>query len=369
MIDPAFWRDRKVFVTGHTGFKGSWLSLWLGHMGARVTGYALAAPTTPSLFEAAAVASGMNSIEGDVRDHGALSGALESDRPDIVLHLAAQSILAESYLDPATTYATNVIGTVNLLDILRRTGGVRAVVIVTSDKCYEVRAADHVYTEDDLLGGADPYSSSKACAELATHAFRDSFFDAAQGLRLASARAGNVIGGGDWAEYRLLPDLIRAYQAGVAAPVRNPDHVRPWQHVLDALHGYLMLAERLFSEDGHDFAGAWNFGPDRESCVLVSVIADKVATLWGGGAWCVEAQCIGAESRELMLASDKARRRLGWRPRLGLDRALELTVGWYRAAQAGQDMRRATLDQIDLFCVSGENSLAEERRWTGNTVL
>ena len=348
MIDTAYWEGKAVFITGHTGFKGSWLALWLHRLGARVTGYALDPPTDPSLFESAGIDSVVNGIRNDVRDGAALLEALQAHRPEVIFHMAAQSLVADAYADPAGTYATNVMGTVNLLEAARRIEEVRVIVNVTSDKCYENRADGRAHTEEDRVGGADSYSSSKACAELVTGAFRTSYFAGDSDPRLASARAGNVIGGGDWAPHRLVPDLVRSFCKEVAAPVRNPNHIRPWQHVLDVLNGYLMLAERLAGADGRSFAEAWNFGPDEDSRVPVSEIADKVAALWGSGAaWHEAEQVLGEENPRLLLDSAKARRKLDWRPRHNLNGAIELTVAWYLATAKGSDPRETTLGQID----------------------
>ena len=352
-MTPGFWRDRRVFLTGHTGFKGSWLALWLGRLGARVTGYALAPPPPPSLYEVAGVEQDLESVLADVRDADALEAAMRHACPEIVLHLAAQPLVRMSYADPVGTFATNVIGTVNLLEAVRRTPGVRAVVVVTTDKCYLNRERSLGYVEDDALGGHDPYSASKACAELVTASYRASYFPpgghASHGVGIATARAGNVIGGGDWAPDRLVPDLINAFEAGIPATVRNPGAVRPWQHVLEPLRGYLDLAERLH-QDGPDFAEAWNFGPGDEDTRTVGWVATRLAGRWGHGAsWHTPPGLHPHETSVLMLDSSKAHARLGWRPALPLIDALGRVADWARARLEGEDMRRFTLAQIDSY--------------------
>jgi CDP-glucose 4,6-dehydratase len=352
VVDPDFWRGRTVLLTGHTGFKGAWLALWLQSLGARVTGFALAAPATqPSLYELARVGDGMDSIEGDVRDFRALRDALAATRPEVVIHMAAQSLVRRSFSEPRTTYEVNVMGTVNLLDAVRREASVRALVNVTSDKCYENREWEWAYREHEPMGGHDPYSSSKGCAELVTDAFRRSFFGAVDATRVASARAGNVIGGGDWAEDRLIPDLMRAALAGASARVRNPDSVRPWQHVLNPLAGYLMLAQALWSSP--ELAGPWNFGPGEEDARPVGWIVARMAERWPERLeWVADApeRTPGPhEARHLKLDSARARSLLGWRPRWGLGEGLDATVAWYRALSAGADMAAVTAEQIEAY--------------------
>jgi CDP-glucose 4,6-dehydratase len=322
-VTPAFWRGRRVFITGHTGFKGAWLGLWLNRLGSSVVGYALPAPTTPSLFAAAAVAETMRSMEGDVRDLDRLRRALREAAPEIVFHLAAQALVRPSYREPVATFTTNVMGTVHVLEACRDVPGLRAAVVVTSDKCYEEGAAGRPHRESDPLGGHDPYAASKACTEIAAAAYRRSFFDAAPGgAAVATARSGNVIGGGDWAPDRLIADLIRAYSAGHSPRLRNPGAVRPWQHVLDPLAGYLMLAERLY-EQGRPFAEPWNFGPAPGSAVSVEAVAERAGRLWGGnGGWLIETAPQPREAPVLELDAGKARARLGWKPLLDLDTAL-----------------------------------------------
>lgn len=350
-MTPSFWAGRRVLVTGHTGFKGSWLSLWLQRAGAELFGYALPPPTEPSLFAAAAVARGMRSVTGDVTDLEALAAEAAAFRPEVIFHLAAQSLVRASYERPVETYATNVLGTVNVLEAARRTAGVRAVVVVTSDKCYEESARGHF--EDDALGGADPYSSSKACAELVAAAYRRSFFSAEthaqHGVAVATARAGNVIGGGDFARDRLVPDAIRAFEAGRPLALRDPRATRPWQHVLEPLAGYLALAERLH-ERGAELASAYNFGPDPGHVRSVADVADALARSWGGGArWERDVAEHRREAPRLALDSSKARALLGWRPVLPFDRTLEWVVAWHRGAGARRDPRALTEEDIARY--------------------
>ena len=352
-VNAQFWRGRRVFLSGHTGFKGSWLSLWLQQLGAEVTGYALAPPTTPSLFAVARVDSGMRSVIADIRDAQALAAAMQAAQPEIVIHLAAQALVRPSYLDPVATYATNVMGTVHLLEAVRQAGSVRAVVNVTSDKCYENREWIWPYRENDAMGGHDPYSSSKGCAELVAAAYRNSFFPperhAEHGVALASARAGNVIGGGDWAVDRLVLDILRAIAAGQPVTLRNPGATRPWQHVLEPLSGYLLLAERLVSE-GAAYGEGWNFGPADGDAQPVSWIADRLTARWGEGArWIVAADARFHEAHQLRLDCAKARVRLGWKPRWTLEEALARIVEWQRAYLAGEDVAACSRRQIEEF--------------------
>ena len=357
-VNPDFWRDRRVLVTGHTGFKGSWLSLWLSTMRARVFGFALAPPTSPSLFERAEVAAVVDDTRGDVRDIEAFSHLLARSRPDVVFHLAAQSVLRESYVDPVGTVATNVMGTLNVLEAVRqhnlkakadRSGdGVRSLVIVTSDKCYENREWVWGYREDEAMGGHDPYSTSKGCAELLLTSYNRSFAEPPA----ASGRAGNVIGGGDWAKDRLVPDAVRAFAAGRSLEVRRPRAIRPWQHVLEPLSGYLLLAEAL-SDKGAAVAQGWNFGPGPESEQPVAHLVDMMAAIWGDGArWLHVGGDELHEATFLKLDSSKARTMLGWRPRLGFDEALQLTADWYKAdlSRPASSMHEFTLGQIRDYC-------------------
>jgi CDP-glucose 4,6-dehydratase len=341
-----------VLVTGHTGFKGSWLSLWLQELGAVVTGYALAPATTPSLFELARVGSCMGSASklADVRDAVALAAALDAAQPDVVFHLAAQALVRDSYIDPIGTYATNVMGTANVLEAVRRHPSVKAVVVVTSDKCYENREWAWGYRETEALGGHDPYSSSKACAELVTQAYRRSFFQPdAHPARLATARAGNVIGGGDWAKDRLVPDVLSAFAAGRPVALRHPHATRPWQHVLEPLSGYLLLAERLTARaPGVD--EAFNLGPSDEGVQTVQQVVDGLAQRWGGDVrWELSDGQHPHEAGLLKLDIAKARAVLGWKPQLSFEEALHWTVDWYRAHGDGADARQLSLAQIRLF--------------------
>jgi CDP-glucose 4,6-dehydratase len=347
-IDLDFWRGRRVLLTGHTGFKGAWLSLWLQALGARPTGLAPGPPTNPSLYGLADIGAGMSEAAIDVRDAPALREAVREARPEIVFHLAAQPMVRRSLLDPALTYEVNVMGTVNLLEAVRVAGDdVRAVVVVTSDKCYENPGdGPHRFTEGEPLGGADPYSSSKACAELVAASYRSSFASVEGLTRLGSARAGNVIGGGDWGEDRLLPDAVRAVRDGVPLRVRNPHAVRPWQHVLNPLAGYLSLAQALCEDP--EAAQAWNFGPPAEEARPVGWIVECLAELWGGRlSWEADVGQNPPEAARLELDSGAAEARLGWHPAIGLEEALGMLVRWHEAHSSGADMRAFSLAQID----------------------
>ena len=346
VIHPASWQGRRVFLTGHTGFKGAWTACLLRRLGAAVHGYALA-PEAESLFDAARLADDIEHTIADIRDPDTLAATLDRARPSVVIHMAAQALVRRSYADPVETYATNVMGTVHLLEAVRACPSVEAVVIVTSDKCYANNGWVWGYRENDALGGHDPYSNSKACAELVTDAYRRSFFSAPDTARIASARAGNVIGGGDWAEDRIVPDAIRAFMRGVPLQVRNPAATRPWQHVLDPVLGYLALAEHLL-EGGTDYAEAFNFGPAPAGAVPVAAIVDRLVALWGAGAgWQQDPGSHPHEAAMLTLDSAKASARLGWRPVIDLDRALAMTVAWYKDSCEGADIRQRTIEQID----------------------
>lgn len=342
-MSSGAWRGRRVFLTGHTGFKGGWLSLWLSRLGADVHGFSLPPNTTPSLFETAGIAQGVTHRIGDIRDAAALAGAIRDAAPEIVFHLAAQPLVREGYRDPRTTLETNVLGTMNVLEAVRAAPSVRAVVVVTTDKCYLNREWSWPYREDDALGGHDPYSASKACAEIVTAAWRDAFLG--ERVALATARAGNVIGGGDWAEDRLIPDAFRAWDAGRDLTIRAPRAVRPWQHVLDALAGYLRLGEHLLAGKA---VGAWNFGPAAEDGQPVETLLQTLAARWGDGArWTVDASPQPREAGLLRLDSSRARSELGWTPAFNLSRALAATVDWHQAWRRGEDMHAFSLGQID----------------------
>lgn len=349
-VSPAFWQGRRVFITGHTGFKGAWLALWLKKLGASIAGYALPPPTRPSLFELAGVRDALDSTEGDVRDLERLQAAVRAAAPEIVFHLAAQSLVRPSYGDPVGTFSTNVVGTVNLLEACRDARAVRALVVVTSDKCYEEGNGGRPYRESDPLGGHDPYSASKACAEIATAAYRRSFLGAPESrTAVASARSGNVIGGGDWSPDRLVTDLVEAFRAGRRPRLRNPGATRPWQHVLDPLSGYLTLAEQLCAQ-GQRFAEPWNFGPVSGSSATVQAVADRVARLWGpDAAWELDNGAQPREAPALELDAGKAQQRLGWRPLLDLDAAVAWTVAWYKSWNQGSNARVLADDQIGRY--------------------
>ena len=353
-MNAEFWRGKRVLLTGHTGFKGSWLSLWLQSMDAQVVGYALAPPTEPSLFEVAGVGAGMTSVIGDIRDLEHLRAVFAEHKPEIVIHMAAQPLVRYSYAEPVETYSTNVMGTVNLLEAVRGTPGVKAVVNVTTDKCYENREWAWGYRENEAMGGYDPYSSSKGCAELVTAAYRNSFFNSAtfnvkHSTAIASARAGNVIGGGDWAEDRLIPDIMRAITQGRSVTIRNPHAIRPWQHVLEPLSGYLKLAQKLY-EEGAAYAEGWNFGPNDEDAKPVQWIVEQLTQSWGEGAsWLLDGGEHPHEAHYLKLDCSKAKSRLDWHPRWHLDEALKRIVDWQKQYLYGRDMRAVTIEQIDLY--------------------
>jgi len=353
MPDRSFWRDRKVFLTGHTGFKGSWLSLWLHALGANITGYALDPPTQPNLFGQAGIAGVLQSIHGDIRDFPRLKSAIAECKPEVVIHMAAQSVVHRGYENPIETYSTNVMGTVHLFEALRQIKQPCVVVNVTSDKCYENKEWAWGYRENDSLGGHDPYSNSKACAEFVTSAFRDSYFSATGHeplkVAVATARAGNVIGGGDWTRDQLIPDLMRAFLASRPCKIRSPQAVRPWQFVLEPLRGYLMLAERLQS-DGERFASAWNFGPDQRDAKPVSWIANELVQLWGNQAeWSQDVEAHPREAHYLKLDTSQTESVLDWHPVISLGVALDWIVEWYRAFQSGDDLGRLTRVQIERY--------------------
>jgi len=346
-MNLSFWREKRVFLTGHTGFKGSWLSLWLQSMGAVVTGYALPAPTTPSLFDLANVGDGMTSIFGDIRSGELLFQAMYAAAPDVVIHMAAQPLVRYSYQNPVETYEVNVMGTVNLLEAVRKTPSVRAVVNVTTDKCYENREWIWGYRESEAMGGYDPYSSSKACSELVSAAYRQSFFGKERDVYLATARAGNVIGGGDWASDRLIPDIVNGLLSGEPILIRSPNAMRPWQHVLEPLRGYLSLAEALFVS-GNPYAEAWNFGPHESDVKPVSWIVDQLVSGWTPtGSWSVMNEEQPHEAQTLKLDSAKAGQLLKWKPVLRLEDALEWILRWNKNMKSGMSAREAT--QLDIL--------------------
>lgn len=347
-MTSAFWSGKRVLVTGHTGFKGGWLAWWLHHLGAKVSGYSLPAPTSPSLFELTQLSDVITSFDGDIRDAAKLRRAFEEAEPEVVFHLAAQPIVRASYDDPVETYDTNVLGTMHVLEAMRRTKSLRVGIVVTSDKCYENREWEWGYREIDALGGHDPYSSSKACAEILTASYRRSFFGPEGAPRVATVRAGNVIGGGDWAKDRIVPDAVRAFSRAEALLVRNPSSTRPWQHVLEPLSGYLDLAAALTRDAA--LADAWNFGPHAESVVPVSRLVGALADGWGEGArWVSGPGPHPHEARSLKLDWSKAREHLGWRPRLGFEAGVTWTLDWYRAVHRGESARASTLAQIARY--------------------
>ena len=348
-VDPVFWKDKKVFLTGHTGFKGSWLSLWLSSMGAKVSGYALAPNTTPSLFNVLDIDSLVETSHiADIRDLPTLQKAMTQAKPDVVIHMAAQPLVRYSYANPVETYATNVMGTVHVLESTRRIESARATVVVTTDKCYENREREAGYREDEAMGGFDPYSSSKGCAELVTSAYRQSYFtNSTQGNQIASARAGNVIGGGDWSEDRLIPDAIRAFEASQPLMIRNPLATRPWQHVLEPLSGYLILAQALYGR-GSVFASAWNFGPNDDDNRSVQEVAELMISQWDKTArWEKEGSEQPHEAHLLKLDCSKARSQLGWIPKWNLEFATQKIVQWQKAYQAKENMQVVSLAQIN----------------------
>jgi len=349
-MNPAFWKDKRVFLTGHTGFKGSWISLWLQKLGAKLTGYALAPPTNPSLFELARVSDGMQSIEGDIRDLEKFKAALTNAESEIVIHMAAQPLVRDSYQYPVDTFASNVMGTVHLFEAIRVTPSVRAVVNITTDKCYENKEWIWGYREHEPMGGHDPYSASKACAELVSSAYRTSFFQPdGHKVAMATARAGNVIGGGDWAKDRLMTDLIAAFATRKPVLIRNPNAIRPWQHVLEPLRGYLMLAEKLFT-DGAEYAEAWNFGPNDDDAKSVLWLTERLTQFWGSNAqWQMQPGDHPHEANYLKLDISNAKTRLGWSPSMDLEQALRLTAEWAQQLIAGADARTLTLQQIQTY--------------------
>ena len=353
MILNSFWHDKRVFLTGHTGFKGGWLSLWLQTMGAELTGYALSPPTTPSLFQEASVGEAMNSVIADIRDQKKLLGEIQKSQPEIVFHLAAQPLVRYSYNYPVETFATNLMGTVHLLEAIRNTKGVKAVVIVTTDKCYENNEQERGYNENDPIGGHDPYSSSKGCAELATAAYRRSYFNTKDyhqhGVAVATARAGNVIGGGDWSDDRLIPDILRAFERQRPVVIRNPKSTRSWQHVLEPLSGYLLLAQRLYDE-GPNYAEGWNFGPKNDDAKPVDWILDQMVSKLNTKVICqLDANTHPHEAGSLKLDISKAKSRLNWQPTWQLECALTQITQWHQAWLNKEDMQQICLREINEY--------------------
>ena len=357
-VDSQFWRGKKVFVTGHTGFKGSWLSLWLTHMGAEVKGFSLKPPTTPSLFEVANVANGIDSEIGDIRDRDSIYKSIVEFNPEVLIHMAAQPLVRLSYDEPVETYATNVMGTVHVLEAARQCNALKAIVNVTTDKCYENREWEWGYRENEPMGGHDPYSNSKGCVELVTSAYRNSFFHVLGAPKLATARAGNVIGGGDWALDRLIPDALKAFEKNQTVIVRNPLATRPWQHVLEPLSGYLVLAQRLFHEfetesalsENASFADGWNFGPKDEDALPVKEILDKMVSAWGeGSAWELDKESHPHEANFLKLDISKANKKLQWQPTWKLEKTLYKIVAWHKSWNAGSSMNAKCIDEIKEY--------------------
>ena len=348
-VDTSFWKGKKVYLTGHTGFKGSWLSLWLQNMGALVKGYSLDVNTNPALFIKANVAAGMDSEIGDIRDLKQMTKSMVSFSPEILIHMAAQPLVRVSYQEPVETYKTNVIGTVNVLEAARKCTNLKSIVSVTTDKCYENREWEWGYRENEPMGGHDPYSSSKGCAELVTSAYRRSFFSSEDTASLASARAGNVIGGGDWAEDRLIPDILRAFEKSEPVVIRNPLSTRPWQHVLEPLSGYLVLAQELFL-NGDNFAESWNFGPNDEDCKPVSWILDQMVTFWGNNAsWILDKKNNPHEAGFLKLDCSKAATRLKWKPKIKLQSTLKSIVDWHQFYINEADLKKQCLKEINNY--------------------
>lgn len=352
-MDSTFWRGKRVLLTGHTGFKGSWLSLWLQSVGVELLGYALQPPTNPNLFEAARVAEGMTSVIGNVVDFEHLQKVISDFKPEIVIHMAAQTVVHTSYVDPVANYSTNVMGTVHLLEAVRHISGVKAVVNVTSDKCYENREWVWGYRENDALGGYDPYSSSKACSELVAAAYRNSFFNLSNysehGTALATARAGNVIGGGDWTANGLIADIVRSFLEQKSILIRNPYATRPWQYVLDALNGYLTLAECLYNK-GPAFAEAWNFGPNESDVKPVDWILEKMLAMWGEEVfWEKDHTYQFHENNALTLNCSKAHLKMGWEPKMSLEESLRQIITWTKGYQTGVDIKKLTIDSIHQF--------------------
>ncbi len=357
IIDISFWKGRKVFITGHTGFKGSWLCLWLNRLGANITGYALNPPTNPNLYELCRIGTFVHTTMADIRDNALLTKAMQAAKPELVIHMAAQPLVRDSYKIPVETYAVNVMGTVNLFEAVRATKSVKAVINVTTDKCYENKEWVWGYRENEPMGGYDPYSNSKACSELVTTAYRRSYFNDKEydkhGVSVASARAGNVIGGGDWATDRLIPDFIRAILKKEKVLVRNPQAIRPWQHVLEPLSGYLLLAQKLFVE-GPRFSGAWNFGPDDSDAKPVSWLMEYLCAKWGNGAsYSIDKSTHPHEAHYLKLDCSKAKTELGWHPKWNLDKALDSIIEWTQVYAKHEDVEASCISQIEDYNARG----------------
>ena len=347
MIDQDFWQGKRVFLTGHTGFKGSWLSLWLSSLGAEVKGYALSPPTSPSLFNEAKVSSIIDSQIGDIRDQDTLHESVTKFNPDILIHMAAQPLVRYSYEAPIETYEVNVIGTAKVLEVARSCSNLKAIINITTDKCYENDERSQGYKEEDPMGGYDPYSSSKGCAELVASAYRRSFLQD-QGVGLASVRAGNVIGGGDWADDRLIPDILRSFEKNEPVIIRNPKATRPWQHVLEPLSGYLVLAQKLY-EDRKKYSEGWNFGPNERDVKPVSWILDKMILEWPDASWQLDQNSSPHEASYLKLDITKAESKLGWKPVWGLSCTLEKIIDWHKAWLDKEDMQAICLAEIEEY--------------------
>ena len=352
-MNSNFWKNKKVLLTGHTGFKGSWLSIWLKKLGVELVGFSKDIPTKPSLFEIAKVSEGMTSITGNIEDFTAIQKVLKENKPEIVIHMAAQSLVRKSYEEPINTFATNVMGTVNLLQAVKTTGSTRVLINITSDKCYENKGTEKAFSENSPMGGYDPYSSSKGCAELVTSAFRDSFFNLKEFERhecsLSSVRSGNVIGGGDWAKDRLIPDIMNSISKRIPTQIRNTRSIRPWQFVLEPLFGYLILAQRMW-EEGKEFSEPWNFGPDETDCKSVKWILEKISKeLDDGFSWKEDTRDNPHEAEMLKLDCNKAKKRLGWKTKLDVNETIEWTVNWYKEYFKNSDMKQYTENQIDKF--------------------
>ena len=352
-MNSNFWKNKKVLLTGHTGFKGSWLSIWLKKLGVELIGFSKDIPTKPSLFEIAKISEGMTSITGNIEDFTAIQKVLKENKPEIVIHMAAQSLVRKSYEEPINTFATNVMGTVNLLQAVKTTGNTRVLINITSDKCYENKGTEKAFSENSPMGGYDPYSSSKGCAELVTSSFRNSFFNLKEferhGCSLSSVRSGNVIGGGDWAKDRLIPDIMNSISKRIPTQIRNTRSIRPWQFVLEPLFGYLILAQRMW-EEGKEFSEPWNFGPDETDCKSVKWILEKISKEWNDGfSWKEDTKDNPHEAEMLKLDCNKAKKRLGWKTKLDVNETIEWTVNWYKEYFKNSDMKEYTENQIDKF--------------------